>query len=66
MRATKKELQLVKSKFRLLSGLKGLTNITQNKASDNNKIEELENILKNIEDLVANSRIETALEKWKT
>ncbi len=65
MRATKKELQLVKSKFRLLSGLKGLTNITQNKASDNNKIEELENILKNIEDLVANSRIETALEKME-
>lgn len=63
MRSIKKDLQLVKSNFLQLSGLKGLTNITDNKIIGENKFEEINKVLKEIEDLVANSRIESALEK---
>ncbi|MBL7794589.1 MAG: hypothetical protein JNK77_19805 [Saprospiraceae bacterium] len=63
MRATKKDLQLVKSNFLQLSGIKGLTQITQKKISDDDKTGELENVLKNIEDLIGLGRTEIALNK---
>lgn len=63
MRATKKEIQAVKSKFLLLMGLKGITSIAENKIAGDNKTEELEDVLNNIVELVSKARIETALKR---
>lgn len=63
LRSTKKDLQLVKANFLQLSGLKGITNISTTKLTNENRIKELDFKLNSIKELVASSRIEAALEK---
>ena len=63
MRSSKRDLQEVKSKMLKLSGLKGLTNLTQNVISGEGKTDGFEAKLKSIETSVAEGRTETALDK---